>query len=580
MSTNPRLLSDSRVADAVNVQFRDAKIRTRPRFVKSCDLPGTGRYMGGIVYQLDGSETLVFCRGKKAYRLQITDGQFTELGEFPSQGDRYWFVQADRFIVIQNGLDRPMIIDGNEWSFARPYVSSDSEASDDAKINQVYTGYSMAYGHGRLFTVPRFVHGSTGMPSDQRGDLFFVAGDVRDNFNPEYLLRMLEDLSANGGGAIGSPYEMGVIRALKFYRNPGAPTGIGELVGFADRGVFAFTASQPREVVGGGGWADSAELQILFFDVTANSDRAIIPVNNDLLFRATDGIRSMRYTAADAAGNRSLLSATPISREVAPLLSLDQERTSNASMCFAGGRVFATTGGLLTGHPDGDGFRCLATMDVEPSYTLTEAATPIFEGAWTGMNVFQTLSIRVFGKLQPAFIGRVGDTLGVWLLSDTEVKDAGIRSPVCRIVTPLWSFGSFGVVTKVDRVDVRVEDQKTDLIMRVYIRPEGTTQWYPMGSSRTVKRVSTNHRDCIRFTFPNPDDLPGDPGNGYLKVQNSTAFQFMIEWEGVATISLIKPGTDEAPEVQSEYTTDEEKVLDASVDGFLDVDMLDYEVTT
>ena len=169
---SPQLIAPNSVARAVNVTFRGGKPTNRPGFSQlalsdgvgsGLDLFSSGYYQGGFFY----SET----RGNKDSSLIcVVDGYVVKINLSTYVVDRLYprtaagaddtahrldavsrcyFARAERYLVIQDGVNTPLIWDGDYLyqSGVGPTLSTGAVS----QIHNVGPGTIMAYGQGRLF---------------------------------------------------------------------------------------------------------------------------------------------------------------------------------------------------------------------------------------------------------------------------------------------------------------------------------------------------------------------------------------------------------------------------------------------
>lgn len=121
-SKAPDLIQDVYTSFAINTTFRGGKPTSRPAFHEFV-LPNQAnlewfrykKHQGDTLYQ-DTTEDVYYMicvRGGKIFKLDFTTGILTQLGtELNDPSRRHYFQQADKYLVIQNGVDVPLIYDG------------------------------------------------------------------------------------------------------------------------------------------------------------------------------------------------------------------------------------------------------------------------------------------------------------------------------------------------------------------------------------------------------------------------------------------------------------------------------------
>jgi hypothetical protein len=271
-----------------------------------------------------------------------------------------YFQQAENWLIIQDGLNAPYLYDGT--SFRRA-------ASDEVPV-----GGPMAYGKGRLWVA----NGS----EYYGGDL--VYGDPA--YGRDSVIRFTENTFINEGGAFA--VSNGPITGLAFAANLDTSLGDGDLLVFTPTATYAFNAPVDRDV-----WKDlNYPIQrFALLNFGSFNHESIVPVNGDLFFRAQDGIRSLIYARRDFTefGN------TPISRQVTRALAYDTDfyLTAASSVNFDN-RL------LMTIQPQkvnnrGVVHRGVVVLDFDLVSGMGRKLPPAWEGVWTGVDVFQMLTIRI-----------------------------------------------------------------------------------------------------------------------------------------------------------------------------------------
>ena len=179
-SVVPTLVPEDAVHQAVNVTFRGGTPATRPGFsqvilnngiTSTFSTGGLDEFVNGFMqgshfYNPESTSVnpSLFCV-VSGYVIRIDLGDYTvnRLYSVTSIGtadttfrlntlaDKVYFVQAEKYLIIQNGIDTPVIWDGEKL-----YVSGIGPSGTAGSISEIHTisgayGTSMAYGQGRLF---------------------------------------------------------------------------------------------------------------------------------------------------------------------------------------------------------------------------------------------------------------------------------------------------------------------------------------------------------------------------------------------------------------------------------------------
>jgi hypothetical protein len=293
--------------------------------------------------------------------------------------EKCYFVQAEKYLVIQNGLNPPVIWDGDKL-----YLSGDAPAGTAGAVSQLHTlgfGNIMAYGQGRLFvadpsrtqitagdlayggstnqvTITSGVH-NTGKYRVTATAHGFVSNDIvtisghsteygingtwiitvvdANNFDINFsetlatgiggfvtkanvgsdsdLLRFTETTYLSEGGSLQIPSFMGKITGMIFMPIQDTSTGQGDLLVFCEHGTATFSVAVPRSQ-----WKSTQAFQrVLFQSIGATGHSSLVTTNGDVFFRAFDGLRSYRNARAEL----STYGQVPMSAEMNSVLQYD-----------------------------------------------------------------------------------------------------------------------------------------------------------------------------------------------------------------------------------------------------------------
>jgi hypothetical protein len=466
------------------------------------------------------------------------------VGELDPDVERCYFCTADRYMIIQDGINIPIII---EDAVARRAVQTHDATQtvagvyDHPETWEVPIGTIMAYGQGRLFVVPKVL--GNGLD----GRRFFYAGDIILATDPSTVLRFTETTYLSGGGAFGLPADMGFITGMAFLRNAGTGSGQGALCVFAEKGVSSFDVWKPRANVSDAygnlqqpGWQDVDISHVLFMDSGMVSPFSIIPVNNDLYFRGVDGIRSINFTVAETTQG-VMMRNTPISQEVWPILRYDFHNDLHAvQMAYVGNRMFCLS------VPDRDAtepaYKAMVVMDANAQATLAaQASLPIWDGAWSGLTILGLAVARHADHERDAlylFSRNTDGTLALYMLEDDGYRAGQSDSIQCRVYSRGYTFGEMLDRKVFQYMKLDLSAMQGTVVVRGYYRPCGFPYWARMqrpsddAITFSIPSGGAQRRQGLRFVpYGNPKD---SSTNTSLKM--ARAYEFMIEWEGYAQV--------------------------------------------
>ena len=554
------MLPVNQYAKGVNVSCRGGLIHTRPGFVKeNVTLPQGAWFQGASRWSTTSGDKIVVCCSGQLFVIGVdeVDGALPvqSLGVFSDPRNQVFMCPVDRYFVIQDGYKTAVI----EWDpdieqavFVRaPYRTP--EGADDVFLR----GTVMHFCHGRLHQVPKFVPvvskyatGEEGSgyenvlvdleykESGDPGDRYLVSSDILIPTEPETVLRWKEQADASYGGARSLPVELGAIRGLASLRNAATGTGVGQLIVFAQDGVAAFDVSKPRQttatVTGANGtnvtinqlgWGLSPISQVLFFGGGTESPYGIANVNNDLVYRGTDGVRFLQYGVAQAQTGSSswALSNTPRSSEISEFLAQDtQSHLPYVSMALADHRLYMT----MVGYGPRS-FRGLMSLDTAVSYTIaSNVSPPPYDGIWTGFSFHHVLTAMKASGSKVAYVFTEGPEL--YRIDETAVKDKGTSRIESQLTTRAMFVDSRFMTKELVAVDVWLSGIQHNVDIAVYYRPNKRSFWTTMGCVKQIKVVDGSEpqeRPRLRFQ---PAQTASD--------RTGQTFQFLLIWRGWAQI--------------------------------------------
>jgi len=278
-----------------------------------------------------------------------------------------FMVQADKWLIAQDGFSRAIIYDGG--------VARRAKLDVDIDHTEIPVGTMMAYGMGRIVVIV----------NDRDvafGDLY-GSHDLPDPADSLILFTERNFLAEGFDAAI--PFTQGVATGMIFFPQLDTSTGNGQLMVFAERGATSFFLSLPREV-----WKTS-QFQILSLLTTGlRGHRSIAVVNEDLWFRSDDGMRSYRQARSEPDGWTHI----PQSTNVRQYLANDAEwLLKYTSAAYFDNRVLCTTSPMWNqGRPIHFGL-VVVDFDILSSFGVVNTK-PAWEGQWT-MNDYGVFPVQL-----------------------------------------------------------------------------------------------------------------------------------------------------------------------------------------
>jgi hypothetical protein len=384
-SKSPDLIGPAFYSLGVNVTTRGGKPTTRPgvRPVLFDPIDNSGDYLRDYpcngafgYYEVADSRTeVIFVCGGKLLRSTPATKSLEDITPAGGDFDFYlpcYFVQAERFLVIQNGQDIPWIYDGQTvrrsrtgtnnpnktissltqigglatvvTATAHGFVNGDYVQIEGAAPDGYNGEYTVSVTNSTTFT---FICNSTlASPATTPGVVrfapevpvgtimafgqgrLFVAAEDRTTFRAgdiiygdllgtdKNLLRFTENQYLAEGGDFSLPVTMGRITGMDFIPQQDTTTGQGELMVRGEYGVATYAVSSPRSQ-----WKSTQIQRITFTDIGGTSPNGSAFVNNDVFFRTPSGIQSYRQARADL----NAYGQTLVSGEVSRILDNDNK---------------------------------------------------------------------------------------------------------------------------------------------------------------------------------------------------------------------------------------------------------------
>lgn len=598
---DPLLLdSNGQYAYAVNCSTRGGYIRTRPGFTNLGTL-GSGKFQGAGVYALDEADHMAFAISGKVYVRNGTTGAITEItGHTLSiTTTQVYFTQVYRWMVVQDGVSRPIVIQESGGLFSR--VARDAVLdgppptdAEQAPWIALPIGTIGAYAHGRYHFVPKlapeslpelelsddesYYTNADDVPVDsaESGRACFISSDVLDVLQPAAVFRMTEHRSLDEGGCYGLPAELGFIHGMGAMRGASTGTGIGSLYVFGSRGVSAFEVSSPRSSIGTEkSWKDIAFSQVAFYGAGTYSPFSIVNLNDDIWYvDANKYLRSIYYDSTQLGSQGYAGSAqfnTTKSFETERWVALTEESyRPYISAAVADNRLHWTLCG-------GQG---VCSIDFAQAFTaIPTEIPPLHEGIWTGFDFKQVVSV---GNVLHAIVEQ--DSSVYLLKSDRDAhcdpNDTNIES---AIVTKMYT-GYYNEQTwlrsqkKLSHVELQLSGITRTTTLRVYFRPNHYPAWTLLGEQTfNVPAGSPSQvRSYVKFSL-NVAKATGCNPVSKEALHVGKAFQFRIEIVGRAQIDLFSvamPMQEEAPRAQCQ--TDNANMAAYPEEDFFD---FEYKVT-
>jgi hypothetical protein len=467
---SPAVLDRDQLSWSINTTTRGGFVTCRPGW-KPCTLTfaseavqtafETGRFQGASPYYADnGSELIIASISGRIFKI---DTKLWTVEELTSASDRNratepraWFCQAEQFLIIQNSVDKPFIYDGATLRRSNPVEGGGSE---------VPPGKMMEYNKGRLWVV---------LPNGYS----FVAGDLAYG-DVEYgranVLRFTENTFLNGGGYFAVPSNAGPIVALRSIAIQDSTTGQGPLQIFTTRGAFSVNAPFDRTQ-----WqnTNSPIQTISLLSSGACSQWACVNVNGDIWFRSPDGVRSFMIAQRDY----GTWSNTPMSREVDRAVNFDTPELLefSSAVLFDNRLLLTVQPNMLTisGVQRGVYHRGLVVLDFAPISHMLNRTQPIWDGLWTGLNIYQILTIEGARSRCFIFNANSDNEIELWELTTSDRFDSTDNRIQWSFETPAYGFADGGWNLKeLAYADLWLDRLAGQVDFTAYYRPDSYPFW-------------------------------------------------------------------------------------------------------
>ena len=541
----PSEVDKNQVAFAVNASFRQSFVSPRPGFVQQdydlcvtitadnsevtadqtnvtadgwseeCYGPQalTGTFQCALPYIADDGRTFILmlisgkvwlynCAENKAQNLSVT----TDL-ENPSNLLDGWMVQAENFVVIQDGFSIPLIFNGTNLR---------RSTTDEIKC-----GKTMCYVNGRIWYA---------LPD---GFSFRATDIVYGDGTRASVLKETENTFLNEGGDFAVPSDSGGITAMAVPGNPDTSLGQGPLLVFTPRYVFSVQAPVDRDA-----WKNlNYPIQaISLLTSGALGSRSAITVNGDVFYRAIDGVRSfiIARRSFNDWGN------TPISNEILNITDNDQ-----SNLLWASSAVVFDNRLLMTSQPrynaEGVTHSALMVLDFDLITSMRKKFPPAWAGIWTGLNVLQLVKTENAYGDRCFSIARGSDgSIQIWEITKSNKFDSNLsesRKEIQWMVqTRAYNFELPFGLKKLDSGDIFIDSLEGDVSFNVEYRPDqypGWLEWAEWSECATTTQcydlcpllnLQPQYRPKMRL--PTPADLPcnttiSTPGRNLYEVQMS-----------------------------------------------------------
>lgn len=570
-------LPENQFAMGVNITCRNGIIGTRPPFqeiVIESDLAGavnriqTGKFQGVVYYAYEGDEYIVFGFNGSVYLMDPIAQSIWDMtatpGRFNQYVDRLHFCQVDRYMIVQDGLNVPLVIEGTA-----------SRKADQVGANEVPTGTVMAYCHGRLFI--------------KTGAYQFIAGNIHMPNTPGNVLVFTETQYLSGGGALYTPSSIGAIIAMTWAHAYGEATGQGPLLVMCEQGNASFQVSVPRDQ-----WQD---LPIMRIEPSGNgcaSEFCIVKMNEDVMSMSWNGIQDFALVNVEVDSQHRL---TNMNTEIQPLM--DDETVWMRPFCHAAkfdDRFLFTAIGELCTSLDEDGcevedyrFKGLVSLDYSPINgiaSLGETRKPSYDGIWTGVHPMGIAS-GLFNYDERCYVfGKDDDGINhLYELKKGQGHDNGVTPIQCKLYTRGMHFIAYDkdyprpvpqYLKSLYDAYLWIRSFRDDIDFNLHVCPDNSMHFHLIS---TISVNAPMQQSVSPFENGNMQARAKCPFPAFKTTECETItgrnaitgfeLQFLLEWSGVTNLERCWISADADMEVKSfECGTNEVILLGVPRDNY------------
>lgn len=542
---NASIIGRNKASYILNATCRGGFLKTRPafnqhilRFTSSADRDWfrDKNVQGAETYQPEtGGRVVIASVGGRIFKIDPEKNlgpnvtNISPSGANPTNRRHAWMVQAEKYFVIQDGASPAIIYDG----------ATTRRANIGNPNYEVPTGRMMAYGLGRLVVV-------------KPGGREYVIGDLVNSGRE--VIQFTENNFLAEGGAVTVPIP-GMITAVKFTAVLDTSVGQGELVVFTDQGASTARVGENRAT-----WKNIQFQRTALLKNGASSQYSVVLVNGDLFFRAQDGIRSLALAQRDF---QSEWATTPISRELEPILALDDQ----GLLDYAGAVLFDNRLLMLVNQArlqNGCYHRALVALDFDLIGSIGEKLPPAYDGEWTGLRAAAIVAGK-FGQGERCFcfhrnsegknefweITRMG-------LFDNDDPVAG-RIP-CAVETRSMSYEKPFDLKKLAGGEVWVDSLSGQVDFDVRYRPDQHPcwqTWHSWSETAAYRDCSVGASGCMtvhnyrpqyrtHMQFPEPPEACETGDNKPMRL--GYEHQLRLAWTGHARVRALRVHAHEQEE--------------------------------
>jgi hypothetical protein len=402
--------------------------------------------------------------------------------------EQVWFEEVAGVLVSQDGEKQPIQYDGSNWD----------------NLTTVPVGTAMRFANGRLHLVS----------SGQRKTL--QVGDILQNGDPTTALKFTETGYLLGGGSFAFPNE---ITALHEVPTQDKASGHGTMVIGTTRDCHTLRT----DVTDRDAWTSVQDFQApLLPAIGVAGPNSIVPVNNDLYFRSSNGLRSLRM----AVGEQQSPGYGGLHQEIPE--KFQKWGLKHNSSTHSGDRFITTVLPKLINHQWV--YEGAVSINFESLNRLGGKSPVSFDGYWSlpTDHYFHQI-FDVDGTCYAVVYTGSGDEL--WELQKdgaTTVEETGLEQII--VTRAMNGQDPMGLKT-LGRMDIWLSKIQDNLSIDFEYRVDNETEWRTWETLVVTLASASPTTDFIpRYTLKTP---PGNKVSGY-------SFQFRLKWTGRCEVDYIQ----------------------------------------
>jgi len=552
---SPGTIGKNQCAYAQNVTFRGGYAKTRPGFKRVSLATGaaataltTNRFQGAGYYDYSDGQLVAVVAGR-TYTLTPpstgTDWAVSDITYNDGSSDtvmsttreRVHMVQAENYLIIQDGTTAPFIWDG----------SASRHSNTGASEVPVGTG-PMAYGQGRLWV------------AQGRN---FIAGDIVGGSNG--VLKFTENNYLAGGGAFTVPTASGNITAMRFVSSPNTALGQGELMVMTSDAAYSVVVPADRY-----DWfaVSDPQQRVVLIHNGAMGHFSTELVNGDIFMRSRDGIRSIVQAVRDFQS----LGNTPMSREMHRIIKYDEPKYLQYTSGVLFDNRYLLTAQSSHNSSTGIGYKGLMALDFDLISGLSGKAPPAYDGFWKlditrgstthNMNFLQLVKGRFDGVERCfAFVRNADGDTEIWELTNDgdqieDIDGTTEHKITSELETPSFDFGTTGSAKMLESGDIWMDEVTGGTVtFHADFHPDQYPCWvswqdwsviaeYQSSDCESLVDYQKQYRPRMRLGMPSQVEEPatGKPFN------YGWEFAARLKWTGHARLKLFRLNSREAQE--------------------------------